>query len=185
MIEAALREVGAARSIVVDEDGVILAGNATVEAAAAAGIERVLTVDADGETIVAVRRSGLTPEQKTKLALYDNRAAELADWDASVLEGLAAEVDLSGLFFDDELDRLLGRLADFDPAAEWGGMPAFHQDDQMPVKQLLVNFASAEDVQSFAALVGQSITMATKSVWCPPRAIERKDQAYLGADDAT
>jgi len=29
MIETALREVGAARSIVIDEDGVILAGNAT------------------------------------------------------------------------------------------------------------------------------------------------------------
>lgn len=33
MIEEALNEVGAARSIVIDEAGVILAGNATVEAA--------------------------------------------------------------------------------------------------------------------------------------------------------
>lgn len=110
MIESALREVGAARSIVVDEDGVILAGNATVEAAAAAGIERVLTVDADGETLVAVRRTGLTPEQKTKLALYDNRTAELADWDPAVLESLAEDVDLSGLFFDDELTAILAGL---------------------------------------------------------------------------
>ena len=130
MIESALREVGAARSIVVDEDGVILAGNATVEAAAAAGIGRVLTVDADGDTIVAVRRTGLTPEQKTKLALYDNRTAELADWDAGVLESLADEVDLPGLFFDDELDRILSTaddrfladaLAAGDGASPWPG----------------------------------------------------------------
>jgi len=37
MIEAALHEVGAARSIVIDEDGVVLAGNGVVEAAALAG----------------------------------------------------------------------------------------------------------------------------------------------------
>ena len=107
MIEAALNEVGAARSIVIDEDGVVLAGNATIEAAAQAGIERVQVVEADGETIIAVQRKGLTAEQKTKLALFDNRAAELAEWDAGVLAGLAEEVDLSGLFRDDELSALL------------------------------------------------------------------------------
>ena len=79
MIETALREVGAARSIVIDENDTVLAGNATIAAAAAAGIERVQVVEADGETLVAVRRRGLTPEQKARLALYDNRAAELAE----------------------------------------------------------------------------------------------------------
>src|SRR5690349_25083987 len=44
MIQDALQEVGAARSIVIDEAGTILAGNATVEAAAAAGITRVQVV---------------------------------------------------------------------------------------------------------------------------------------------
>ncbi|MBP8974408.1 MAG: DNA modification methylase [Anaerolineae bacterium] len=88
MIVDALHEVGAARSIVIDENGVILAGNGVVEAAADAGIERVQVVDADGETIIAVRRTGLTDKQKTRLALLDNRTAELADWDA---EAIAAE----------------------------------------------------------------------------------------------
>lgn len=113
MIEAALGEVGAARSIVIDEDGVILAGNATIEAAAQAGIERVQVVEADGNTIVAVQRRGLTDEQKAKLALYDNRTAELAEWDAGVLAGLAEDgLDLSGLFRDDELAELLQQAAD-------------------------------------------------------------------------
>lgn len=111
MIEQALGEVGAARSIVIDEHGVVLAGNATIEAAAQAGIERVQVVDADGDTIIAVRRSGLTPEQKTRLALYDNRTAELADWDAGVLAALAQETDLSQLFRDDELAALLAQEA--------------------------------------------------------------------------
>src|SRR5215218_9675264 len=78
MVEQSLREVGAARSIVVDEDGTILAGNATVAAAAQVGIERVRIIESDGTELVAVRRTGLTPEQKTRLALYDNRASDLA-----------------------------------------------------------------------------------------------------------
>lgn len=105
MVESALREVGAARSIVIDEDGVILAGNATVEAAAAAGIEKLQVVQADGNAIIAVQRSGLTAQQKTRLALYDNRAAELAEWD---IETLADQQSVAAdLFFDDELSALL------------------------------------------------------------------------------
>lgn len=106
MIERALNEVGAARSIVVDEAGVVLAGNGLVEAAAQAGIERVRVVDADGDEIIAVRRRGLTEEQKTKLALYDNRTAELADWEPGVLAELAQELDLGSLFTDLELSDL-------------------------------------------------------------------------------
>lgn len=106
MIEKALGEVGAARSIVIDEEGTILAGNGVVEAAAQAGIERVQVVDADGETIVAVRRKGLTQEQKTKLALFDNRTAELAEWDTEVLADIADDIPLDDLFNPDELRDL-------------------------------------------------------------------------------
>src|SRR5213593_4629990 len=74
MMVDALHEVGAGRSIVIDENGVILAGNGIVEA--------------DGNTLVAVRRTNLTPEQKRRLALYDNRAGELAQWDTEVLKTL-------------------------------------------------------------------------------------------------
>lgn len=71
----ALHRVGAARSIVIDETGMVLAGNGVVEAAAEAGIERVRVVDADGEELIAVRRRGLSDEDKKLLALYDNRPA--------------------------------------------------------------------------------------------------------------
>jgi DNA modification methylase len=112
LIASSLTEVGAARSIVVDESGVILAGNATVEAAARAGIDRVRVVDADGTELIAVRRTGLTDEQKKRLALFDNRAAELADWDPDVLALLADDTDLSLLWEHDELVELVGALED-------------------------------------------------------------------------
>ncbi len=107
LITDALRELGAARSIVVDETGVVLAGNATVEAAGMAGIAQVRIVEADGAELIAVRRSGLTSEQKRRLALLDNRTAELAEWDTVVLASLAEDTDLSGLWEPDELADLL------------------------------------------------------------------------------
>lgn len=105
MIEDALNEVGAARSIVIDEDGRILAGNGTVEAAAQAGIERVKVVEASGEEIVAVRRRGLTEKQKRRLALFDNRTAELAEWERDEISAIANESReaLEGLFHDNEV----------------------------------------------------------------------------------
>ena len=106
VIERSLNDVGAARSIVIDEDGVILAGNATREAAQQAGITRVRVIEADGNELIAVQRRGLTPEQKVKLALADNRAAELAEWEPDVLAELADEYKLDGLFRADELAEL-------------------------------------------------------------------------------
>lgn len=120
MIAKSLEKFGAARSIVIDETGQILAGHGTIEAAAQVGIENLLVVPADGNTIVAVQRSDLTPEQKAQYAIADNRASDLSDWDADVLQALAAEHDLSDWWSADEL----AELADADPG------PAGPEDDE-------------------------------------------------------
>lgn len=86
MVADALQQVGAARSIVIDEDDVVLAGNGVTAAAAQAGITAVRVIEASGHEIIAVRRRGLTPEQKRALALYDNRTAELAEWNLALLQ---------------------------------------------------------------------------------------------------
>ncbi len=108
MIADALRQVGAARSIVIDENHLVLAGNGVTEGAAEAGITKVRVIDAEGDELIAVRRSGLTPEQKRALALYDNRTSELAEWNAEQLQAdQAAGLDLTPWFSDAELGRLL------------------------------------------------------------------------------
>jgi ParB-like chromosome segregation protein Spo0J len=115
LIVDALNEVGAARSVVIDEDNVVLAGNGTLEAAGEAGITKVQIVDADGSTIIAVRRKGLTPELKRRLSLYDNRTQEFSEWDADVLRDLRESgTDLSNLFTGEELDALLSTDAPAD-----------------------------------------------------------------------
>lgn len=105
LLSASLAEVGAARSIVIDEDGTILAGNATAEAARKKGL-KLQIIDTEGDTLVAVRRSGLSPAEKTRLALYDNRAAEVAEWDVDVLAGLRDDGVLDGLWSADEIGDL-------------------------------------------------------------------------------
>jgi hypothetical protein len=107
MVVDALKAVGAARSIVIDEHDVVLAGNGVSDAAVDAGIENVRIVDAEGDELIAVRRSNLTDEQKRALALFDNRAAELATWDVDALAGDAKDgFDLAPYFSTDELHKL-------------------------------------------------------------------------------
>src|SRR5262252_5814656 len=109
LIAQALREVGAARSIVIDEDDVVLAGNGVVQAAPRAGLTKLRVVEAAGDEVIAVRRRGLTAAQKRALALYDNRTAELAEWDvAQLLADQAEGLDLASFWSDAELAALLG-----------------------------------------------------------------------------
>src|SRR4030095_15661882 len=107
LIGDALKEVGAARSIVIDEDNVILAGNGVTQAAAAAGVTKLRVVEANGDEIIAVRRRGLTDAQKRALALYDNRTAELAEWNVKQLfADQQAGLDLASYLDEGELSAL-------------------------------------------------------------------------------
>ncbi|HKW00731.1 MAG TPA: hypothetical protein VJN96_12960 [Vicinamibacterales bacterium] len=131
MIVDSMQHNGAGRSIVIDEDGVILCGNATVDAAAEAGIQQVRIVEASGHELIAVRRRGLSAQQKRALALADNRAAELATWNLDQLRADAdAALDLASFFAPAELADLLAADAPvpkFEPAA-----PAHRLDELAP-----------------------------------------------------
>lgn len=102
MIAEALRTVGAARSIVIDDRNEVIAGNGVLEAAGQAGLTKVRVVDTDGTEIIAVRRTGLTPTQKRDMAMYDNRASELAEWNIPQLEADFKNGDTFAPFFTPE-----------------------------------------------------------------------------------
>lgn len=80
LIESSMRDLGAARSIVIDEHNVLIAGEGATRGAIMAGKQKVLIVDADGDQLVAVRRSNLTQDQKDRLKIIDNRTTELSIW---------------------------------------------------------------------------------------------------------
>ena len=107
LIKESLQRYGAARSIVIDENNRILAGNGTIEGAKEAGIDRIRVIETDGDEVIAVRRTGLTEEQKVGLALADNRTADLSEWDQEMLNRLGEQHDISLFFSQDDLDGIL------------------------------------------------------------------------------
>jgi hypothetical protein len=183
MVTDALRDVGAARSIVIDEGNVILAGNGVTEAAAAAGISKVRVIDAAGDELIAVRRSGLTDEQKRHLAMYDNRTPELAEWN---FEQLAVDLkngtDLAPFFFDGELAAmgLVGQPVE-DPQAEYqNDMPEFTQQKDAPFHTIHVHFKDEAALESFAQMIGQPATQKTRWLWIPEQVnTVFKDKRYV------
>lgn len=137
MIEESLRKAGAGRSLLATRDGTIIAGNATMEALAAIGMENVIVVDSDGTRPVVVRRVDLDPDdpRAVHLAIADNRAAELADWDPAMLNQIALEFPdaIDAQFFKEELDDLLGAVHAAESLVEndQGGIEA--PPDRIPV----------------------------------------------------
>ena len=101
LLEDSLRKFGAGRSVLVDRNGNIIAGNSTTETAAAIGMEDVEVVKTDGKKLVVVQRTDLdldSPEGR-ELALADNMTA---------LKGI-----------DMDLDKVRETLGD-DLAKAWG-----------------------------------------------------------------
>jgi ParB-like chromosome segregation protein Spo0J len=75
--------------IVVDENGVILAGHTRYRALCKLGYKEC-------DVIVA---SGLSEEQKKKYRLYDNKTGEFASWDQKKLSEELSDVDFHGYDF--------------------------------------------------------------------------------------
>jgi ParB-like chromosome segregation protein Spo0J len=78
-IAASLQRFGQQKPIVVDGEGIVRAGNGTLEAAKSLGWADIEAVRTDLESAEAVA-----------YAIADNRTAELAEWDE---EGLALQLD--------------------------------------------------------------------------------------------
>jgi DNA modification methylase len=186
-IVTALKEIGAARSIVIDERNVVLAGNATVDAARQVGLTKVRVVDVDGDELVAVRRKGLTETEKARLALFDNRGAELAEWDAHVLAQLQADgVGLDGLFTDDELEALLPTSGPPGGLTEPDFVPEIRQTDiqrgdivQMGRHRLMCGDSTAPDDVT-RLLGGRKIDLVVTS---PPYNVDIKYRSHKDRSD--
>ena len=149
LIKQSLERYGAARSIVIDEDNRILAGNGTVDGAKAAGIKNVRIIDTEGDEIIAIRRTGLSEDEKVGLALADNRTSDLSEWDQEMLHHLSKEHDLAPWFEQTDLDALLEDAEAAFPELDDGDKQPFQQmaftlhDDQAVIVQEALTKAKA------------------------------------------
>jgi hypothetical protein len=178
LVKESLHKYGAGRSILVDRNGQIIAGNKTAANAQAAGLdESVILVPSDGTKLVVVQRTDLEASDPVakQLAVADNRAAEIGlEWDPAVLSEFPAE-ELQPFFTAAELDDLSGEQpTPSDPNAEWVGMPEYGNTN-VAARDIIVHFKSESAVQEFASLLGQTITDKTKYLWYPKE--EKADAA--------
>lgn len=94
LLEKSLRENGAGRSILIDKDNNIIAGNGIVEAAGSIGMDKVKIVEVKGDELVAVKRTdiSLNSRKGREMALADNAtAAEDLSWDNDAIADASEE----------------------------------------------------------------------------------------------
>ena len=94
LMEKSFTELGAGRSILIDKDGNIIAGNKSQKAAMAAGIKKVRVIESDGTELIAVKRTDISIDSKEgrELALADNLTTQVnLAWDEVELDKIAAE----------------------------------------------------------------------------------------------
>lgn len=96
LLEESLRRFGAGRSILIDKNNRVVAGNKTLENAGAIGLEDVIVVETDGSKLVAVKRTDIDIDtaKGRELALADNASGRAnLDFDTQLIADVAAEMN--------------------------------------------------------------------------------------------
>lgn len=103
ILEESIRKFGLGRSILIDKNNRIIAGNGVVETASQIDLDKVLVVETDGNTLVAVKRKDvdLDSAKGREFALADNATGK------------------ANLCFDTDLIMQEAEKFDFDPE-DWG-----------------------------------------------------------------
>ncbi len=97
LLAKSLQEVGAGRSVLADKNGVLIAGNKTVEAYGAAGNTKIRIVETTGDELIVVQRTDLDINSPTgaKMKILDNTVSKHNYIeDAEVAEAICEEYDL-------------------------------------------------------------------------------------------
>src|SRR5262245_18388219 len=130
-IADSIQAVGFAAPVLIDEDGMLLAGHGRLEAARLLGLK----------TIPGIVIDGLTEARKRALLLADNRIAQSAGWDR---ERLASElISLPELLVEDGLDI---SVTGFEPAEIDALLADFEDDVSDPADDIDPAFLSGPAV---------------------------------------
>ena len=130
LLEKSLQQFGAGRSILLDKDNNIIAGNGIVEAAGSVGLTKVKIVETTGDEIVAVKRTDVTLDsaEGREMALVDNATASAdLEWDK----------DNIAEYFEPEETEAWGLDIDWDEDTEVEEDEAPEVDESEPPKSEL------------------------------------------------
>ena len=115
-LERCIRELGFLSPCLIDQDFNVIAGHGRIQAAKAAGLEKVPCVFVEG----------LTDEQRRRYIIEDNRISEFGDWDMDVLEAELRDLAENGIDI---------QAMDFDVDIGTIETDSFEFDDQEPAEE--------------------------------------------------
>lgn len=147
LIRKSLEKLGAGRSIVLDGEGYIVAGNGVHEQAEALGIP-VRIIETDGSELVAIKRTDLklNDPRRKELALADNATSDSSDWNLDNLSEWDA-IDLEGWGIED---------------AAWGNANGFSMDELTGEESKLspsikITFPNVQSLECFEPYVREKL----------------------------
>lgn len=107
IIEKSLKELGAGRSILIDSENEIIAGNGVFEQAEKQNI-KIKIVETDGTELIAVKRTDLktSDKKRKKLALIDNHSTDTSNFDFEAINVDFGEVELEEWGIEESLINL-------------------------------------------------------------------------------
>jgi ParB-like chromosome segregation protein Spo0J len=164
-LKASIEEHGFFRSVVIAEDGTILAGHGIVQAAQALGRTRVpvirLNIPADST-------------QARKVLIADNEMAHLAQVDDRKLTEMLKEIldqsSLTGTGFNGEqlaaltfATRDTGEFSSKQAIGEWVGMPEYEPPE--PDFQVIVRFDTEDDREQFLKVIKNKNVVKRQNKW--------------------
>jgi len=91
-IETSLSEFGAGRSILIDAENIVRAGNGTLQASQKLGLP-VRVIESDGSELIAIKRIDLSGSRAVAAGLADNRASDLHSYDSELLREQLIELE--------------------------------------------------------------------------------------------
>lgn len=94
-VASSIREFGFTVPVVVDGDGVVVAGHTRLKAALKLGMDKV----------PVITRKDMTPQQVRSFRLVDNKVSELAQWDYEALALELEEIDMDMAQFGFEIEE--------------------------------------------------------------------------------
>lgn len=95
LINKSLKELGAGRSIVIDSENEIIAGNGVYEQAKKLGLKEKI-IETDGTELIVVKRNDLktSDEKRKKLAVADNSTSDTSDFDMELINNDFEKIEL-------------------------------------------------------------------------------------------
>jgi hypothetical protein len=135
LINKSLKECGAGRSIVIDNDNEIIAGNGIYEQAQKLGL-KTKVIETDGSELVVVKRTDLATDdaKRKQLAVMDNSTSDSSEFDFELITADFDTLTLEDWGIDD--------FTTMDDAEI--NMPELASGDKEPFQQMTFTLADAQ-----------------------------------------